>query len=80
MADTIRDRFPMGCRVRLSPLGRRMVTSRAPLGSVVGWSRDWTALRVKRDGLSAAITTHPDHWERVPFERAFDAPHIEEHW
>lgn len=70
------DAFPVGCRVRLSPSGRRMVAPRSPTGIVVGYSRSGVALRVKRDGRKAVIATYHEHWERL----LDNEPSVEEHW
>lgn len=64
-----RDKFQIGQRVKMSP---RAVSAMPPdrgastSGEVVGYGRDSTLVRVRRDGRKTADTWHMDLWEREP--------------
>lgn len=79
-APGLSDRFPIGTRVRLSEIGRRLCPPRAPIGTIVGYSRTYTSLRVARDGRAYPISSHPDHWVTITRITPNDQPAIEEHW
>jgi hypothetical protein len=66
---TARQKFPKGCRVRLSPLGLDRVphvkASADRKGTVLGWSNDWQCVRLRWDGRATPERYHGDFLERV---------------
>lgn len=71
--------FPVRCRVQLSARGRERGGAfiRCSTGVVIGHSRQFDAIIVRRDGRKTPITSYWGYWERVVDS---DGPHIEEHW
>lgn len=62
---SVRDRFKIGDRVRMTAAGLRMPRqARVPTtGRVVGFGRSPVAVRILRDGRSTVVGAYADWWE-----------------
>lgn len=71
-AVNVRERFPVGTRVRMTLAGVKKfpVSPRAPVvvrtGVVLAYSPFWDGLRIRRDGQKSVNTWAPQWWEPAP--------------
>jgi hypothetical protein len=59
--------YPVGCRVRMSPFGRKTwPISADKKGKIVGYSRTNFSVHILWDGRKTTTNFHVDYIERIP--------------